>query len=131
MSANNDNDVDTIDTLTTLIFGIPAHPPTRDVITDFFLAALEQMEHSDEEIDEALRVVEGERALALCHVTMCSICHETHSDIVPTEPSENTEQREVREWSAIRQCGHLYHMTCIRQWLRNHAKCPLCNGAVF
>jgi hypothetical protein len=31
----------------------------------------------------------------------------------------------------IRQCHHLYHRSCLLEWLGRHASCPLCRTDVL
>ncbi|EES10298.2 hypothetical protein BDA96_05G245400 [Sorghum bicolor] len=46
--------------------------------------------------------------------TMCSVCQ-----------SEMADGEKVRVLTA---CTHSFHTTCVEQWLRDHATCPLCRA---
>ncbi|XP_066334305.1 E3 ubiquitin-protein ligase Os04g0590900-like [Miscanthus floridulus] len=46
--------------------------------------------------------------------TLCSVCQ-----------SEMADGEKVRVLTA---CTHSFHTTCVEQWLREHATCPLCRA---
>ncbi|KAH6757930.1 RING/U-box superfamily protein [Perilla frutescens var. hirtella] len=31
----------------------------------------------------------------------------------------------------VKACKHMFHVDCIRHWLRNHSTCPLCRAPVL
>ena len=56
----------------------------------------------------------------LCAEGSCQICFE-HADIAADEQERGRRTR----------CGHLYHGSCLEQWLRQKAECPVCRAPLF
>lgn len=46
----------------------------------------------------------------------CVICSEKFSSADPAE----------RHSTAIRECGHIFHLECLKQWLAKSLSCPVC-----
>ena len=60
--------------------------------------------------------------------SICAICLESHENNNNNNNNNNNdieEQQEERQWTAL-DCGHKYHIECIKEWFKYNAQCPYC-----
>jgi len=69
-----------------------------------------------------------------------SLMSSSNPKVIPTEDSnepqninlecsicmENYNEGETICWSSNEECSHVFHLSCITDWLLNHEECPLC-----
>ena len=55
----------------------------------------------------------------LCAEGSCQICF------------EDAAEADGRQSGRTTHCGHLYHVECLEQWLREKAECPVCRAPLF
>ena len=61
----------------------------------------------------------------------CCICLSEINEINEINENESDKNKENKENKVLKECDHVFHETCIKEWIKINETCPICRSKII